>query len=95
MEVGGIPPVSRGTVNQHKVRMTVLQLYFQPIVDEDFLLLSSQDSGILKRQVRWVAKLIHDPTDLIRLPQVIPLEPIYLLVEEDDLCEDNSEYTGS
>ena len=65
MEVGGIPPVSRGTVNQHKVRMTALQPYFQPIVDEDFLLLSSQDSGILKRQVRWVAKLIHDPTDLI------------------------------
>ena len=65
MEVGGIPPVSRGTVNQHEVRMSVLQLSFQPIVDKDYLLLSSQDRGILKRQVRWVPKLIHNPTDLI------------------------------
>ena len=49
MEVGGTPPVSRGTVNQHKVRMSVLQLFFQPILDEDFLLPSVQDRGILKR----------------------------------------------
>ena len=65
VEITGTPPVSRGTVNQHEVRTGVLQLFFQPIVDENFLLLSSQDRGILKRQVWWIPKLIHDPTNLI------------------------------
>ena len=86
MEVGGTPPVSRGIVNQLKVRMSILQLFFQPIVDENFDLLTCQNRGIFKRHwVRCGSQALprsHE-SDRIRLP----LGPVYRPGEEDDLCE--------